>query len=85
MKICKITAKSDQDIAILVKRGKDKFVIAINQNNHITINGYETDFDILEDVAHLQFYSQRIEQDLLDNITDFKDIDEASFMQDEEE
>ena len=41
MKIRKIITKSNEDIAILIKRGTELISITVDTDNNIEINGYE--------------------------------------------
>lgn len=84
MKIRKITAKNDEDIAILIKRGSELFSITIDTNNNIEINGYESDMALLEELAITRLQNQQIEDDLMNSIMNMQDIDDAPFMRDEE-
>ena len=84
MKIRKITAKNDEDIAILIKRGSELFSITIDANNNIEINGYESDMALLEELAVTRLQNQQIEDDLMNSIMNMQDIDDAPFMRDEE-
>lgn len=85
MKIRKIIAKSNEEIAILVKRGPELISITIDSNGNIDINGYGDDMALLEEFANLQLKNQQIENDFIDSIMGMQDIDEAPFMKDEEE
>ena len=84
MKIRKIITKSNEDIAILIKRGTELISITVDTDNNIEINGYENDMVLLEEIAVTQLQNQQMENDLFDNIMKMQDIDDAPFMKDEE-
>lgn len=84
MKIRKIITKSNEDIAILIKRGTELISITVDMDNNIEINGYENDMVLLEEIAVTQLQNQQMENDLFDNIMNMQDIDDAPFMKDEE-
>ena len=84
MKIRKIITKSNEDIAILIKRGTELISITVDTDNNIEINGYENDMVLLEEIAVTQLQNQQMENDLFDNIMNMQDIDDAPFMIDEE-
>ena len=54
MKIRKIITKSNEDIAILIKRGTELISITVDTDNNIEINGYENDMVLLEEIAVTQ-------------------------------
>ena len=84
MKIRKIITKSNEDIAILIKRGTELISITVDTDNNIEINGYENDMVLLEEIAVTQLQNQQMENDLFDNIMNMQDIDDAPFMKVEE-
>lgn len=85
MKIRKIIAKKNEEIAILIKRDSELISITVDEDGNIDVNGYDNDMVLLEELAYIQLQNQQIENDLLKNIINMPNIDEASFMQDEEE
>ncbi len=85
MKIRKIIAKKNEEIAILIKRDSKLISITVDEDGNIDVNGYDNDMVLLEELAYIQLQNQQIENDLLKNIINMPNIDEASFMQDEEE
>ena len=80
MKIRKIIAKSNEEIAILVKKGHELISITIDSKGNIEVNGFGDDMVLLEEIANLQLKNQ-----LIDTIMRIEDIDEKTFMKDEEE
>ena len=85
MKIRKIIVKKNEEIAILIKRDSELISITVDEDGNIDVNGYDNDMVLLEELAYIQLQNQQIENDLLKNIINMPNIDEASFMQDEEE
>lgn len=85
MKIRKIIVKKNEEIAILIKRDYELISITVDEDGNIDVNGYDNDMILLEELAHIQLQNQEIENALLKNIINMPNIDEASFMQDEEE
>ena len=79
MKIRKIITKSNEDIAILIKRGTELISITVDTDNNIEINGYENDMVLLEEIAVTQLQNQQMENDLFDSIMNMQDIDDAPF------
>lgn len=82
MKIRKIIAKKNEEIAILIKRDSELISITVDEDGNIDVNGYDNDMVLLEELAYIQLQNQQIENDLLKNIINMPNIDEASFMQD---
>ena len=85
MKIRKIIAKSNEEIAILVKKGQELISITIDSKGNIEVNGFGDDMVLLEEIANLQLKNQQMENNLIDTIMRIEDIDEKTFMKDEEE
>lgn len=79
MKICKITTKSNEDIAILIKRGTALISIIVDTDNNIEINGYENDMILLEEIAITKLQNQQMENDLMESI-----INNTTFRKDKE-
>ena len=85
MKIRKILAKSHEEIAILIKRRAELISITIDKNGDIDVTGYENDMVLLEELANMQIRNQQQENDFLHSIMNMQNIDDAPFIQDEEE
>lgn len=84
MKICKIIAKSNEDIVVLVKRDSELISITIDAMGNIDICDYDDDIALLEEIANLQLRSQQKERfSIEDYITDEKN--ESHFISNEEE
>lgn len=84
MKIRKIIAKSNEEIAILIKRGAELISITIDRNNNIDINGYEDEMVVLEELTNLQFENQQMENDFIDSITNMPDFEDMELTENEE-
>ena len=84
MKIRKIIAKKNEEIAILIKRDSELISITVDEDGNIDVNGYDNDMVLLEELAYIQLQNQQMENDLFDNIMNMQDIDDAPFMKDEE-
>ena len=85
MKIRKIIAKSNEEIAILVKKGHELISITIDSKGNIEVNGFGDDMVLLEEIANLQLKNQQMENNLIDTIMRIENIYEKTFMKDEEE
>ena len=70
MKIHRIIIKNDDDLMILIKKGKELISITIDTNNNMEINGYEDSLAALEELSNIQFYLQQAGYDLMNNILD---------------
>ena len=85
MKIERIITKNDEELAILIKRGIELISITIDSSGNIEVNGFGDDMILLEEIANLQLKNQQMENNLIDTIMRIEDIDEKTFMKDEEE
>lgn len=85
MKIHKIEVKENDNVRILIKKGESLIAISIDKDNNIIADAYENGLDLLNELFGLQTYMQELEKDFLEGKKQFKDIDFAPFMQDEEE
>lgn len=59
--------------------------ITIDSKGNIEVNGFGDDMVLLEEIANLQLKNQQMENNLIDTIMRIEDIDEKTFMKDEEE
>lgn len=85
MKIHKIEINENDNVRILIKKGESLIAICINEDNNIMANSYENGLEILNEIAGLQTYMQKLEKDFLNDNEKFQDMDFLQFMQDEEE
>lgn len=59
MKIRRIITKSNEELAILIKRGTKLISITIDPIGDIDINSYDSDMDLLEEISRLQLQNQQ--------------------------
>lgn len=85
MKIRKIITKSNEELAILIKRGPELISITIDSMGNIDINGFDDDMLLLEEIANLQLQNQQIENFSIEDFINDEEVHKKHFTQDEEE
>lgn len=85
MKIHKIEINENDNVRILIKKGESLIAICIDEDNNIMADSYENGLEILNEIAGLQTYMQKLEKDFFNGNEKFQDMDFLQFMKDEEE
>ena len=85
MKIRRIITKSNEELAILIKRGTELISINIDPIGNIDINSYDSDMDLLEEISRLQLKNQQTKNYTIKNFFDDYELNESHFISDEEE
>lgn len=85
MKIRRIITKSNEELAILIKRGTELISINIDSIGNIDINSYDSDMDLLEEISRLQLKNQQTKNYTIKNFFDDYELNESHFISDEEE
>lgn len=73
MKIYKIEMIDNDNLRILIKKKKTLIAICIDKDNNIIADCFEDDLEVLNEIAGLQTYMQKIETKLFDKYNCSKD------------
>lgn len=77
--------KKNDVLRILIKRGKELIAITLDTDNYGTVELFEDELDLLNQMVDLEYYTDKLEKKLYDNVEDFEDIELGEYIEDEEE